>query len=94
MSTNFVNRDGTASLRKLAQQMCSLVTTFEPVMRKNYGTNPTFLAVLETAKAACTLIPQLDELQAEFEPPSGDVVAPGDTPGINPDRPLPPDPPA
>lgn len=90
----FVNRDGTASLRELAQKMCLLVNTFEPIMRQNYGTDPLFLAILATAQTACTLVPRLDELRAAFEPPSGDVLPPGETPGINPDRPAPPAPPA
>jgi hypothetical protein len=89
----FINRDGTASIRKLAQQMCILVNTFEPIMRSNYGTNPTFLAALTAAKTACTLVPLLDELQVEFEPPVGDFPSGDDIPGTNPGRPLPPDPP-
>lgn len=89
-SPAFIQRDGSESIRQLAQKMCILVNTFEPTLRKNYPDNTTLQTVLDWAKTACTMVPLLDGLIADA--PSSDP-SPDDPllwPGVNPAAPSQP----
>lgn len=84
------SRDGVQSLNKLAKQMCILVNTFGPIIELKYRANPAVLAALETARAACSIVPQLDSVLVS----GGDNDVPSDNPelipGIDPTAPAPP----
>lgn len=83
-------RDGVASIRELAKKMCILVNTFGPIIELKYRANPAVLAALETARAACSIVPALEPLAVT----GGDNDVPTDTPelipGIDPTAPAPP----
>lgn len=84
---SWVERDGTASIRELAKKMCTLVATFGPIIEKQWGSNVEMMAALTWAKAACTIVIQMDE--AFLDIPSGDPLPedPANRPGVNPDKP-------
>jgi hypothetical protein len=83
-------RDGLQSINKLAKQLCLLVNTFGPIIELKYRANPTVLAALEVARAACTIAPALDSVLVT----GGDNDTPSDNPeniaGIDPTAPAPP----
>lgn len=83
-------RDGVSSLRELAKKMCLLVTTFGPIIELKYRDNAAVLAALETARAACSIVPALDGVLIT----GGDNDVPSNTPenipGIDPTAPAPP----
>lgn len=81
-----VERDGTASLREIAQKVCVLVSTFGPIIERQWSTEPSVMTALAWARTACTIVPGLDEAFATI--PNGDP-SPEDGalwPGVNPDR--------
>lgn len=54
-------RDGFYSIRKVAKEMCRLITVFAPVIKQLYPDSPALHAALEAALAACrTLHEELD----------------------------------
>jgi len=54
-------RIGFYSLRKVAREMCRLLTLFSPIIRNAYPNNATLQAALAAAMAAC------DELREEID---------------------------
>jgi hypothetical protein len=90
----WIERDGTASIRTLAQKLCTLVSTFGPLIERQWGGNVEMMAALTWARAACTIVPQMDTAFQDI--PSADPLPEdwANRPGVNPDRPpfLPPDP--
>lgn len=92
MAAGWVERDGTASLRQIAQKMCTLVSTFGPIIEKQWGDNEQMMQALTWARTACTIVPLFD---AAFDTiPSGDPVPDDGSlwPGINPEKPPAPEP--
>lgn len=87
-----VERDGTQSLRTIAQKVCTLVSTFGPLIERQWSTEPGVMAALTWARAACTIVPGLDE--AFLAIPSGDPVPEDGAlwPGVNPAKPAAPEP--
>lgn len=86
MADGWIERDGTASLRDLSQKVCMLVSTFGPLIERQWGSNPEMMIALAWARTACTIVPKFDEAFATI--PSGDPV-PDDGalwPGVNPGR--------
>lgn len=83
-------RDGIASLNKLAKQMCLLVNTFGPIIELKYRDNAAVLAALEVARAACTIAPALDPLVTTGGDNDIPTDTPGEIPGIDPTAPAPP----
>lgn len=87
MPTGWIERDGTASMRDLAQKVCQLVSTFGPLIERQWGDNPEMMTALAWARGACTIVPKFD---AAFESiPSGDPVNDDGAlwPGVSPDKP-------
>lgn len=89
-SPAFIQRDGSESIRQLAQRLCILVNTFEPTLRKNYPDNETLNTVLTWAKTACTMVPFLDELIADAPSADPSPSDPNLWPGVNPGAPSQP----
>lgn len=58
-------RIGFYSIRKVAVQMCRLITIFAPVIRNQYPSNATLQAALSAAQAACEELRKQIDLQAE-----------------------------
>lgn len=49
-------RTGVPSLLQVAKRLCSLITTFTPVLTKLYADNEALLAALAAANAACAAL--------------------------------------
>ncbi|HSJ39398.1 MAG TPA: hypothetical protein VK945_14420 [Planococcus sp. (in: firmicutes)] len=51
-------RTGIPSILKTAQILCRLLTDFTPIITLKYGNNPSLLAALAAANAACAVLVQ------------------------------------
>lgn len=60
------SRNGFYSLRKHARLLCKFVTEFTPVIAKLYPTNSTLLTALAAANAACAIL--VEEIDEQAEP--------------------------
>lgn len=59
-------RDGFYSLRKVAREMCRLITLFTPIIRGLYPNNTALQAALAAAMAACDELFKEIDLQDEL----------------------------
>lgn len=83
-------RDGVASIRELARKMCLLVNTFGPIIELKYRANPAVLAALETARAACSIVPSLDAVLTPEGNNDEPIENPSGIPGVDPGAGAPP----
>lgn len=80
-------RNFAASLKELAQKICIGVNTFGPLLEEFLSGSPEGIAALEWARAACTIVPNLDDIindAANYDPPGSD---PTTWPGTDPSAP-------
>lgn len=82
-------RDFTESIYELAQKLCIGVSTFGPLIEKNWGSNPEVMAALTWARVACTIAPNLRD--ALDDSAAGDPLPedPALWPGVDPSAPPP-----
>lgn len=57
-------RVGFYSLRKVAVEMCRLITFFAPIIRSSYPSNSALQAALSAAQSACAELHKQIDLQA------------------------------
>lgn len=55
-------KDGVATLLKLARALCFAVNKFAPIIRAKYGSNAALMAALAAAETMCTTF--IDEFEA------------------------------
>jgi len=78
-------RAGGNQILNLAQTLCRLVTIAEPTVRIRWADRPAFLAFLDAAVLACSLLPaardeqiEMDAFTGTYDPSDGTLI-PGQT---------------
>lgn len=83
-------RDGVASIQKLARQMCGVVSWARPIIELKYRNNTAMLALLTACEALCAALPAADAAlipEGENDVP---IENPELIPGTNPSAPAAP----
>lgn len=83
-------RDGIASIQKLARQVCGVVSWAAPIIELKYRDNDPILALLGACQSLCAALPAADAALVPGGDNSDAESDPTTIPGTRPSRPVAP----